>query len=186
MAASLLFKYLLAVVEMQRYSEKPLLPPRRAQSKTFQFANFIIIFFFCPTTKKTNKKKALQSVCQVWTVGELNHNRKPACFIPVPSSITSGADNFLQRKIASEVRHLMRQCKCHARWLSLLIRPNSSHFAFDQEVSTGSLGPVNCFQYQWTHWLAVDSVAFDKNHICSVTFLVKRGPLAFKVCFCVF
>lgn len=79
----------------------------------------------------------------------------------------------------------MRQCKCHARWLSLLIRLNSSHVAFDQKVMTGSQGPVNCFQYQWTHWLFVDNVRFDKNHFCSVTF-GEKGPLVFKVCFSVF
>lgn len=78
----------------------------------------------------------------------INQRVSSQCQALLPVGLTT---HFLQRKIASEVRHLMRQCKCHARWLSLLIRLNSSHVAFDQEVMTGSQGPVNCFQYQWTH-----------------------------------
>lgn len=135
---------------------------------------FFVLFF------RPKKKKALHRYrpLGIRTI-ILNQHVSSQCQALLPVRLTI---HFLQRKIASEMRHLMRQLKCHARWLSLLIRLNSNHVAFDQVVTTDSQGPVNCFQYKWTHGLAVDNVRLDKNHICSVTF-GEKGPPAFKVSF---
>lgn len=44
--------------------------------------------------------------------------------------------HFLHKGIAKEMRHSMRQGKCHACRLPLLIRLNIGHVAFDHVVMT--------------------------------------------------
>lgn len=68
----------------------------------------------------------------------------------LPSSHASETDSsFPARGIAKEMRHLMRQGKCHACWRPLLIRLKVGHAAFDHEAMTDLLGHISCSQYQW-------------------------------------
>lgn len=58
------------------------------------------------------------------------------CFILLPSSLTNEADSSFppREDRAKEIRHFMRQGKCHAFRLPRLIRLNVNHVAFDHRV----------------------------------------------------